>query len=130
MEDRWGRAVERQSVELPQGTTEGPEVWGAAITSELISWCLRLEGTGSLTWEPLLWLVDVAGCSPPCWGGSEEIIGQTQTQLALTNFLLNKRLWASPRRLSHKFLFSATGFPARGLPGCFEKELGGQMVSS
>lgn len=43
-------------------------MWGAAVTSELISWCLRLEGTGSLTWEPLLWLVDVAGRLSPSLG--------------------------------------------------------------
>lgn len=36
----------RQNTELPQGTTEEPEVWGATVASELISrWWLRLRET-------------------------------------------------------------------------------------
>lgn len=48
-----------------QVTTEGPDVWVAAVTSGLISWWQR---DTSLQWDPLVWLVDVAGLSPPLLG--------------------------------------------------------------
>lgn len=78
-----------------QAMTEEPEVWVATVTSELISWWQRET---SLQWYPPVWLVDVAGCSPPHWGGSAGVVGQTLTQLHLMNLLLNKPLWAFPLR--------------------------------
>lgn len=80
-----------------QATIEEPEVWVATVTSELISWWQRETGVYSGI-SPTMWLVDVAGRSPPHWGGSAEVVGQTLTQLGLTNLLLNKPLWAFPLR--------------------------------